>query len=886
MVPLPVLQIDSKLEVAEQSLANQLQGIHGLRSIFAETSDSTSTSNLVDLIEELETTRNQLETERKSHDDSIASLKEQLSRAEEYSDTQTDQSLKLEEEKAHIEEDLISSQEALESERRAHEAEVNILTRKLDNAEQSIATLEASHSNSLQNAKQELERAYAEVELYKREKETLTIRLKEARDKVEAEMLQSKYEPREVTKKDISSVESGIQVGEEDSQSMKESESDRLRVSLVEMQDEYRKVTEHNERLQTANDLYHTKMLVSEQSKEAELSTLRNQLLETESEIKQLSATNKDQETRIKTLEDEIQASTTKAEVLLAETSSSFTKTIESSKVEYERELEKITKELKVKSSREKELEERLSRVSYQYENTLTEVAELSARESNFQQQIANLKEKEAQYKREISVLRTDIEKHKDEIAQLQQRESPIQKSTPNLDQEVSNKSPHKTKKKSITSFDETDFIPAPVLKSKTPTYSSKPSTQEEIISQMKSQLEELQKVLVYQTKGGKPGEYDAELTLVQELLAGNEALDSEARQAKQALRDEQERLSKVVSSKDQLFSELQSQINNEKKKVQSLALASARDIFGQISRFEDSSNEALSDYKVKIETAAMKLSTICTALMDRDDKHSGALEDMISDLDHSRVECDGYRDEIDRLKQELGESHKSYDDLNQSKDAVLELQRMKQAEVDHLHDELRRSQQEATQSVAANISLAQAQHVQPSQTTSESPDRRRVDEESGQIFHNQGETEVHSPRESALLIQQREAEIHDLKEELDRARRLERQARTRIEEVEYQMTDKEQILREKEEEASSREKKIQELETELHSRVNEHVESVVQYVEVQPLETFNEALLLSMSSREPQKEAVEAKVHQEQVSILNKCMYSRSQKKVPVTQM
>ena len=853
-----VLQIDSKLAVAEQSLANQLQGIHGVRSIFAATSDSNSTSNLVDLIEELETTRNQLETERKSHDDSIASLKQQLSQAEEYSDTQTDQSLKLEEEKAHIEEELISIHEALESERRAHEAEVNILTRKLDNAEQSIVNLEASHSSSLQQAKQELERAYAEVDLHKQEAETFRNQLKEAQDNVDAEKLKRSNEPREPPE----DVKSGIQVGGDDNQSIKESEADRLRVSLVDMQDEYRKVTEHNERLQTANDLYHTKMLVSEQSKEAEISTLRNQLLEAESEIEQLSATNKDQKTHIKTMEDELQASMTKAELQIAEISRSFTKTIESSKVEYECELERITKELKVKSSHEKELEERLSRVGCQYENTLTEVAELSARESDFQQQLAKLKENESQYKHKISVLRTDIEKYQDEIAQFHQRESHMQKSTADLDQEVSNKSPHKFKKPSITSYDETDFIPAPVLTSRKPTYSSQPTTQEEIISQMKSQLEELQKILIYQTKSGKPGEYDAELTLVRELFASNEALDSEARQAKQALLDEQERLSKVVSSRDQLFSELQAQINNEKKEVQSLALASARDVFGQMSRFKDSSSEALSDYKVRIETVATKLSTICTALKGRDEKHSGALEDMISDLDHSRVECDSYREEIDRLKLELDESHKNYEDLNQSRDAILEV---KQAEVGHLHDKLPISPQADTQSVAENTSIAQAQHTQPSQ-----PDRRRVDEESGQIFHNQGEADVHSPRESALLMQ-REEEIHDLKEELDRTRRLERQARTRIEEVELQMANKEQILQEKEEEAESREKKIQELETELHSRVNEHIESVVQYVEVQPLESFNEALLLSMSSREPRKETVEEKVHQEQVSMLNR---------------
>ena len=55
------------------------------------------------LIDELDRTKIQLEEEKNEHAEAITSLKQQLAKLEEYSDLQTDQSLKLEEEKAKAE---------------------------------------------------------------------------------------------------------------------------------------------------------------------------------------------------------------------------------------------------------------------------------------------------------------------------------------------------------------------------------------------------------------------------------------------------------------------------------------------------------------------------------------------------------------------------------------------------------------------------------------------------------------------------------------------------------------------------------------------------------------------------------------------------------------
>lgn len=171
------MQIDSKLQVAEQSVANQFKG---LRSSLTDNSGASATGNLSDLIEELDTIRSKLEEERKSHEKDNANLSSQLAKMEEESYSQIDQSLKLEEAKAQAEETIASLQNTLESERSAHEAEVNILMRKSDNAEQALSQLERKEHEKAMQLREELEHARDEIERYKLQTEKLQQRVAEA----------------------------------------------------------------------------------------------------------------------------------------------------------------------------------------------------------------------------------------------------------------------------------------------------------------------------------------------------------------------------------------------------------------------------------------------------------------------------------------------------------------------------------------------------------------------------------------------------------------------------------------------------------------------------------------------------------------------------------
>jgi len=183
----PIVQIDSRLQVAEQNLASQLQG---LRSSLTDKSSGDSTDNLTDLVEELDSMRQQLEHQRTLHEEDISKLKLQLSQAEEDSYSQIDLSLKLEEEKAIIAENLSSLQNTLESERSSHEAETNILLQKLENAELSVERLTQHEEQALMELGAELQSSRDEVsalrvkcEESQQKYESLIVKVRELNDR-------------------------------------------------------------------------------------------------------------------------------------------------------------------------------------------------------------------------------------------------------------------------------------------------------------------------------------------------------------------------------------------------------------------------------------------------------------------------------------------------------------------------------------------------------------------------------------------------------------------------------------------------------------------------------------------------------------------------------
>ena len=89
-----------------------------------------------------------MEEECKRSNGIIRKLKAEIFRLEEQNESQQDQLLNMEEKNSHLSAEITEAHYMVESERKSHEVEVNILTRKIDNAEQAVAELE-SESESL-----------------------------------------------------------------------------------------------------------------------------------------------------------------------------------------------------------------------------------------------------------------------------------------------------------------------------------------------------------------------------------------------------------------------------------------------------------------------------------------------------------------------------------------------------------------------------------------------------------------------------------------------------------------------------------------------------------------------------------------------------------------
>lgn len=93
------------------------------------------------LTEQSKDFNSQLGIQRIKHEEIVTRLKQEIFQLEEFSESQQEQALKMEEEKSLAVQRSKELQYEVESERKSHEVEVNILSRKLENAEGDVTKL-------------------------------------------------------------------------------------------------------------------------------------------------------------------------------------------------------------------------------------------------------------------------------------------------------------------------------------------------------------------------------------------------------------------------------------------------------------------------------------------------------------------------------------------------------------------------------------------------------------------------------------------------------------------------------------------------------------------------------------------------------------------------
>ena len=713
--------------------------------------------NISILIDELDRSKSQLEEERTAHAEAVASLQQQLDKLEEYGNLQTEQCLKLEQEKAKAEGEAAALQQQLDNQRRLSETYVNDFKLKL---EKSHSEFEAEMEKQQREMQIELSSAYKKVKELQQKAGILECQIRDMQETQKGADIEA-----EVT------VESSVTIED-------------LKVSLERLEIEYAQVSQLKEQLQSDN----TRMCATEQRMHAEILDLQEQLSAIEKELNDQSDVYTNEISRLKDdLEKEKERNTERTAIQLEEMHSSLMKQMDESAQKYELKLETLEQELKASEHREKSLQDKLTESAVQYEKLVSKIADLTQRETKWQECATKLEHNQSQHLSTISQLKADIQKYQTDLSLLQGKERQHSETISHLQEELELK----------TSFEEDiDFIPAGPLQSpnRSP-YKSDSEAQGKLIAQMKSRLEELQKLLLKSSQSDSNKVPNAELSLVQDLLANNVALDSAAKQMRRKFEAENQELSGFLVKRDSELKQLQSEMERDHKAMEALANSNTHQLLERMDTFHGNSNKSLDKYRARIEAAATMLESIRKSVHDRDQRQVSALESALSDLDQSQYEVCTYKDEIERLKAQMDQSHR--------------------------HD------------ASSDLRIARE--------TSQSPggSKRRVDEGSGQLIDNSSEIDDAQCRQS--LLQQKDNEIKTLKDELENIRRKEKCTRTINDELEQNLTERKHELLSKASELQQKEILIKELKSKLSTVESESTEPVAQYMRKQPLEASAE---------------------------------------------
>lgn len=727
--PNTTTQIDSQLTNAEEFIMKQLQDIRSLRNL-----TNASDGQLGVLLSELDRAHSMLEEEKSNHEKSIALLKGEISKLEEYSDSQTDQCLKLEEEKAQMLDDMAFL-------RQLHKKEMESLSQDLDKSQTALTMSETKREEKFEKVQKDLENARQSIASYEQQVEDLRTELNKVKNSI-------------VSKSGVEPLESAVAV---------------VRTSSEQSQEEFAIVSEKNEKLRKELEMYQTRLTECEQKAKMDVADLQTQLVETQKELSDQSDLYSSEIARLKEdQENEQERNKRRIEILLTEAQDIHLQEMETINQRYQAEIESIHKQLRDAEENEEILKGRLLTVGAQYEDSLSKIGDLTENESMFQYKIAELESSHQKQREEISQLTVDLGLVQSELDELKSRNQQLL---------------------------EVDFSSPPQTRSPSRTRSFDSSLHEEIISQMKSQLEELQQSLVLHGKSDGGSEADEELALIKGLIAGNETLDAEIAKMKRDIAAEHAKYSETLCMKNSEIVELQSKIEKEKKAFEALTLATARKLLSKINSLQDDSDESLQSFKTRIEAAASKLGGVGEFLRERDARQTNALDRLLTDLDQSQSTLFGYKDEVERLQAELNKSYQ--ENLN------LSMQKVEREDaVDGAIDDPQEDRS--------------PHHI--------------VDVESGQLITSNLELDERLTQTSEL--QRKEEEIQLLRKEIERCKQQEKLARNFSDELTHELQETKASLRHQENELQHQLTKNKELERQLLS-----VTEPVKNTQSQPLE-------------------------------------------------
>ena len=532
-----------------------------------------------------------------------------------------------------------------------------------------------------------------------------------------------------------------------------------------------------------------------EQGKESECQSLRSQEAKYETQLKQQEY--KYQNQLAKTKED--------ADKELLAFQTKMKKEIHETKMRCEIQVEGVQQQLKATQLTITHMKGKLESAEKQCEKLLLDNAQQKHTVAQQTSQIGELQETKVKLEEEMLHTQEGIQRQEMRLLQQVEVEQQLRSQLEHLQSQLILSQVEQGMPVVKLAMEEVDYpveALAPASDVTSPSrhsYQSDRSYQEEIVTQMKSQLEDLQMCLIQQHS---PSSKSNELTLVQELIETNAALQADLEGEQTGRQKELE----VLAVKDSEIQSLAGQ--TEKHNLELVQLERA--VLGRL-------KEALKSLQQTMDPSLENSSCIVEAA-------SNAIEQLI-ELMHAKQDHPASTSEAWRAK--CTTSHNSYRHEAEQYHSTLDYH----GEESGLEQGLKHPQSIKQVTVLEKIGTLQSKPDQDHTTTFPQKMISRVIEEE--------EEEQREGREN-----ERTSEIE---EEAKKAKQQQGESKKVAEAVQRKMQRKEEEIDLLNMQTHAKEQEIADLKRKLQTVVNEPVEAVIQYVETAPLESVGGALLTSM---------------------------------------
>ena len=778
--------MDSQLARAEESLARQLEEIKGLRDNLSIDTTPTGLSRAHNSLEKLrqESTETSTETEPQL---SSSSLLGELDRERMES---MERSLDYQRQVEELRSELDASRAAIDEQETTHREEKERLKVELEAAKGQFRVKEDEQSKTLMRLGKELQSSQLALEQYKHDAQSLEDQLQKSRQ--------------------------AIKTKERELQLLQGTTQRKPPPILPAQPHDNERFSEENKMLQEDME---SRIAEAERAREADIQKLETQLALAQKETSQLSLQHEMKlEEKKREYQSELARVKGEGESKVAAIRATMERELRMSKERYEIQVEGIQQELKVGRLNTTQLQGKLDSAEQQCESLLLEVSQHRETASSQAAQFKELQQLQAQQEEELALQLKATQERDSQLAQAANKERVLRGQVSHLQQQLRQSQQRQAALVEDIAMEDTDYslqavLPtSPIMSPSRHSYQSDRSFHEEIVTQMKSQLEELQMCLVQQQS--TPSKTN-QLSLMQELLATNSTLQENLDREQV----ERERELALLEVRDLEIQALREKLEEHHSELVDLKNAVSEKLGQTLKSLQQKSDASIDDSTAKLEAASMAVAQLSETLRTRDERHTSALETLFSELSQSRITQESYQQEVEQLHSSLDRSHEELDHSEQELKRMLDT---KEREVGQLREMLDEAQvnYQSLQAKIEDLDREPPTVMQPPST----PGHR--------------------------LLEDKEVEMEALREEARRAELLRSKAQSATEAARNEMRQRKEQMDQMEAEIRSKEQEISKLQHKLETVVNEPIEAVMQYVESAPLESVSDTVFASMEQQ------------------------------------